>query len=361
MNTQHQKLLALAAVVALHVGVVTLMLAQHGCKSGAQQSTAPASALPTPAPAPAPSPVVDADTGFYAPTAPAPEPMPAPLPAPMAVAQFTEPLASISSTPVPAPTPTPASAPMTVTWKVAKGDTLISIARKNGITVDQLVAANAPKVTITSPLSINQVLTVPPSAAATATTPVVAADADAHTYKVAPGDTLSKIASRNGTTVKSLKELNSLNSDNILEGQILKLPTPAASAAASLSTATATAPAPVAADASGATYKVMSGDTLGKIAARVGVKTAELMTLNGLTETTATKIKPGQILKLPATAHAPDEATSTATLSPVTPTMVTPTLVTPTAILAPSATPVTVTAFPATSAATTPPVTPINP
>ena len=38
MNTQHKKFLAIAAVVALHAGVITLMLAQHGCKSGAQKS-----------------------------------------------------------------------------------------------------------------------------------------------------------------------------------------------------------------------------------------------------------------------------------------------------------------------------------
>jgi LysM repeat protein len=349
MNTQHKKLLALAAVVALHVGVITLMLAQHGCKSGAQNSNPPATVTPTPTAAPAPAPVAAGDTGFYPPTQPAPEPVVAPLPAPLPVAQFAEPLANITSTPAPTPAPAP-----TVTWKVASGDTLTSIARRNGITVDELVAANAPKVTRNSPLSVGQVLTVPTHAAAPApATPVAAADTDARTYKVAAGDSLSKIASRNGTTVKALKDLNGLTSDGIREGEVLKLPASAGGAAAG--TGTASSPASASTDAGGGTYVVQSGDTLGKIAAKVGVKTSALMTTNGFTEATARNLRPGQTLKLPADAHAPDAATTT-------PTQVTPATVTPTTIMAPATSaPVPVTAFPATSGATSPPVTPVTP
>jgi LysM repeat protein len=344
MNTQNQKVLAIAAVVALHVGAITLMLAQHGCKSGAQKSPAPAAAAPAPAPTPAPVVVADSESGFTSPTAPAPETVVAPLPVPMA--QFSEPLGSISSTPA----PTPAAAPMTVTWKVAKGDTLSSIAKKNGVTVDELIAANAPKVTRTSPLSLNQVINIPTHASATAApAPAAAADPNARTYKVVAGDTLSKVASKNGTTVKALKEANGLTSDGIREGEILKLP--ASAGGASASTATAATPTAVA-DTSGATYQVKSGDTLGKIAAKVGVKTAELMAANGFTETSAKNLKPGQMLKLPATAHAPDA-------SAPAPAAMTPTMVTPTTIISPA--PVTVTAVPVTATGTTPPVTPINP
>jgi len=344
MNSQNQKHLAIAAVVALHVGVITLMLAQHGCKSGAQKAPAPVAASPTPAPAPvAAAPVVatDSENGFTAPTAPARETVIAATPMPLA--QLSEPLGSMSSTPAPAP----AAAPMTVTWKVSKGDTLSSIAKKNGVTVDELIAANAPKVSRTSPLSLNQVLNVPTHAAA-ASAPA-AADSGTRTYKVVTGDTLSKVASKNGTTVKTLKELNGLTSDNIREGEILKLPASAGGATPSVSAAAA----PVA-DASGATYQVKSGDTLGKIATKVGVKTADLMAVNGFTDTTAKNIKPGQILKLPANAHAPDAAAAT-------PAALTPSMVTPTTILSPSSTPVSVTAVPVTATGTPPPVTPINP
>lgn len=347
MNTQHKKLLAIAAVVALHAGVITLMLAQHGCKSGAQNSNPPASVTPAPAAVTAPSPVAAADTGFYPPTQPAPEPAPAPLPAPLPVAQFTEPLANITATPAPTPAPAP-----TVTWKVASGDSLSSIARRNGITVNELVAANAPKVSIATPLSIGQVLTVPTHAAAPAATTAATTDANVRTYKVVAGDSLSKIASHNGTTAKALKDLNGLTSDNIREGEVLKLPASAGGAAAG--TVTASSPVSASTDAGGGTYVVQSGDTLGKIAVKVGVKTSELMTLNGFTDATARNLRPGQTLKLPATARAPAAASTT-------PAPTSPATVMPTTILAPSSAPVPVTAFPATSGATPPPVTPISP
>ena len=274
----------------------------------------------------------------------------------MPVAQFAEPLSNLTLT----PTPAPAAAPATVTWKVARGETLSSIAKKNGITVDELVAANAPKVSMTSHLQIGQVLTVPLHAAASAaastaastSAPATAEDTTTPIYKVSAGDTLSKIASKNGTTVKTLKEFNGLTSDNIREGEILKLPAPSGGAAMSGSTASASSPSSTA-GATGATYVVQSGDTLGKIAARSGVKTAELMALNNFTDATARSLKPGQTLKLPASAHAPDAAASMpASLTPVT--------VTPTTT-APSFTPVTVTAVPASSTGSAPPVTPVNP
>lgn len=43
-------------------------------------------------------------------------------------------------------------------------------------------------------------------------------------YKVQPGDTLEKIARKNNTTAKALKEANSLANDRIVVGQALKIP-----------------------------------------------------------------------------------------------------------------------------------------
>lgn len=45
-----------------------------------------------------------------------------------------------------------------------------------------------------------------------------------NSYRVQSGDSLEKIARKNDTTVKKLKELNSLTSDRIFIGQQLKLP-----------------------------------------------------------------------------------------------------------------------------------------
>ncbi len=43
-------------------------------------------------------------------------------------------------------------------------------------------------------------------------------------YQVKPGDSLGEIAKKNKTTIKKLKELNNLTSDQIIVGQKLKLP-----------------------------------------------------------------------------------------------------------------------------------------
>ncbi len=55
------------------------------------------------------------------------------------------------------------------------------------------------------------------------------------TYTVASGDTLSKIASRNGTTVTALTAANGLTSSNLKIGQVLKLPGAVASNAVAAS------------------------------------------------------------------------------------------------------------------------------
>ncbi len=43
-------------------------------------------------------------------------------------------------------------------------------------------------------------------------------------YKVAPGDSLEKIARRHQTTVQAIKELNGLSNNKIIVGQTLKIP-----------------------------------------------------------------------------------------------------------------------------------------
>lgn len=50
------------------------------------------------------------------------------------------------------------------------------------------------------------------------------ADTSTTTYKVVDGDTLEKIARRHKTTIRKLKEINSLSSDRIYSGQTLKVP-----------------------------------------------------------------------------------------------------------------------------------------
>lgn len=50
------------------------------------------------------------------------------------------------------------------------------------------------------------------------------ATADTEIYKVASGDSLEKIARKNRTTIRAIKELNGLDTDRIIIGQKLKIP-----------------------------------------------------------------------------------------------------------------------------------------
>ena len=99
-------------------------------------------------------------------------------------------------------------------YVVVKGDTLGKIAKKNGVTLKALEAAN-PGVEPTK-LKVGQKLTIPAggtapasdtgAARSTATSTGVAGEA----YTVKSGDTLTKIAKAHGTTVKAIEAENNL-------------------------------------------------------------------------------------------------------------------------------------------------------
>ena len=98
-------------------------------------------------------------------------------------------------------------------------------------------------------------------------------------HVVQPGDTLSEIALRFGTTVSKLAQLNGITDPNkIYPGQVLRL-------------TGNTSPGQT-------TYTVQSGDTLSQIAARFGTTYQTLAQLNRISD--PNKIYPGQQLKLPS-------------------------------------------------------------
>jgi LysM repeat protein len=118
-------------------------------------------------------------------------------------------------------------------YVVVKGDSLAKIAKKNGVTVKALQAAN-PSVVPTK-LKIGQKLTIPAGGktSADAAAPSVAAGGDTGTasYTVKSGDTLTKIAKAHGTTVKAIEAANGLSTTKIKVGQKLKIPSKAEAAA----------------------------------------------------------------------------------------------------------------------------------
>lgn len=125
-------------------------------------------------------------------------------------------------------------------------------------------------------------------------------------YRVKSGDTLSGIAARFGVSVEALKAQNGLSSARIYPGDVLTIP------------GTEAAPSPNASGAaSGAgTYEVQVNDTLGGIAARLGVSVDALRRANGL-GSRATLIHPGQRLVVPEGGRTPAPApASVAVTSP---------------------------------------------
>ena len=101
-------------------------------------------------------------------------------------------------------TPTP-----TNTYTVKSGDSLYSIAKQYGVTVDALKSANGKTSNL---LSIGEVLVIPTTTTST------------RTYIVKAGDSLWKIATNYGVSVNALKQANGLSSDLLSIGQVLVIP-----------------------------------------------------------------------------------------------------------------------------------------
>ena len=146
----------------------------------------------------------------------------------------------------PAPPPAP-PAPAVGEYTVVKGDTFSGIAKKSGVTVKAIKEAN-PGVDPTK-LKVGQKLVLPASATPPAAAPSAAAAApvgaasNEQVYTVKSGDTLTKIATHLGTTVKAIRAANSLKTDKIKVGDKLKVPAKASAPAAAPVPAPEPAPA----------------------------------------------------------------------------------------------------------------------
>jgi LysM repeat protein len=117
-------------------------------------------------------------------------------------------------------------------YVVAHGDTLVKIAKRHGLTLKALEAAN-PGVE-PAKLKIGQKLTIPgggPAASAMTGGPAaIGSGVAGETYTVKSGDSLTKIAKTHGTTIKAIRAENNLTTDHIKVGQKLKIPAKAEAA-----------------------------------------------------------------------------------------------------------------------------------
>jgi len=128
-------------------------------------------------------------------------------------------------------------------YVVVKGDSLWKIAKKNGVTVKAIQAAN-PGVD-PAKLKVGQKLTIPGATGAAATTEMTGSSSagGADIYVVKSGDTLTRIAKHYGTTVRAIQSENSLSTTRITVGQKLKIPAKTESAPAAAPTPAAAPPA----------------------------------------------------------------------------------------------------------------------
>lgn len=144
------------------------------------------------------------------------------------------------------------------TYTVKSGDSLYSIAKKYGITVDELKKANG---LTSNNLSLNQKLVIPETKGEIG-------------YVVKVGDSLYSIAQKYNIKVDELKKANGLTTNTLTIGQELTIP----------ETSKTT------------TYTVKSGDSLYSIADKYNVSVANLKKVNNLT---SNLLSIGQILVIP--------------------------------------------------------------
>jgi len=171
--------------------------------------------------------------------------------------------------------------------------------------------------------STNGMAAVPmPPAAPTVVPPVVtppveppaAAGAE---YTIVAGDTLAKIAKKNGTTVKAIEAANpGVDPKKLKVGKKLVIPGGSASAAPASGAATMSAGS---SETGGTTYVVKSGDTLTKIAKKNGVTVKALRAANPKIASTS-HINVGDKLIIPGKAEtAPAAPAPDTSAQPVVP------------------------------------------
>ncbi|ARJ51013.1 LysM peptidoglycan-binding domain-containing protein [Staphylococcus lutrae] len=189
------------------------------------------------------------------------------------------------------------------TYQVKPGDSLWLIANQFNTTIAQLKADNNLSSNLIFP---RQILKVSGSSS-TRTQSQSSSSSRTSYYTVRPGDSLSLIASKYGTTYRHIMDLNGLTSFLIFPGQQLKV---SGTASTPSKPARQSKPASTSNTSSGNTtfYTVQPGDSLSLIASKYGTTYRHIMDLNGLT---SFLIFPGQQLRVSGTAQKTSPTTST--------------------------------------------------
>ncbi|MBC7750110.1 MAG: LysM peptidoglycan-binding domain-containing protein, partial [Candidatus Saccharibacteria bacterium] len=200
--------------------------------------------------------------------------------------------------------------PKTDEYTIQRGDTLAKIAARYNLTVTALAKLN--EIPAHSSLHKGDTLNVPAedkpakklSVKAEKQAAQVQSDVQPNTtdYKVKSGETLARIAARHNISVVALADLNGIPAQTrIHSGDTVSVPTEE-KPSKKLNTKTEKQSADsTATDKINSTdYKVKSGETLGRIAARYGMTVAALAELNSIPSNT--KVQAGDTISVPETA-----------------------------------------------------------
>jgi LysM repeat protein len=187
---------------------------------------------------------------------------------------------------------TPASASAYFAHTITAGESLSSIAAADGLSVAQLAAANG--LSSDAFLINGETVQIPPQSAtvsglsstsgttsstASAVPVNMSSSSGSGAYRVAPGDTLTAIAARAGTTPDALAAANGLSLNGILlAGSVIRV----SGLSSASSSAGSTVPASTSGSSGSGSYLVVPGDTLTAIAARAGTTPDALAAANGL-------------------------------------------------------------------------------
>ena len=347
-------------VLAIHVVVIALLIVQPGCQSTpeAQPSVSvtmpqggnsdvpgatttvvrPAGSRPAPTTADAYSEPSTLDSAFNSGFSPTESPSPSPTTVsnasfsstPVSTSgsraapqrpntMFSDPIASVER---PDPIPVVSNQPRFETYTVQPGDSLWKIAKDYDVTLDSILKANG--LTKSSVIKVGQSVQIPLTTPELAPAPPMeealsgtsmAMNANIP-YTVQPGDNLTRIAKQFNTSVSAIKAANNRRADTIRVGETLLIPGEASTEsqpAVSTSSTRSSTPTPTL-SANQATHTVTAGETPASIAARYGMRTIDLIRLNGNFD--PRRMQVGQVLKVePAPGREPTANTEVAVAS----------------------------------------------
>ena len=181
--------------------------------------------------------------------------------------------------------------PNYISYTVKPGDTLYSIARDNGVSVDTIISDN---VLPSNSLSVGQVLRLrvvsgevlecfgPDFEIPDEIVPSIS-------YTVKSGDNLYNIARKYNTSVSTIVKLNNLANNSLSVGQVLLIPISDNSSGSSQS-----------GGVGGNTYVVQKGDSLYSIARRFGTSVSSIISLNNLI---GSSLSVGQKILIPGSSN----------------------------------------------------------